>query len=55
MERFENLPKEEQQRICNKLHLQNVLDEVADLEYQAYYLHRNVDELEEELLNQIPI
>jgi len=54
-QKFENLSKEEQQQICDRLHLQNILNEVADLEYQAYYLHRNQDELEEELLNQIPI
>jgi hypothetical protein len=50
-QRFENLPEEEQQKIRDKIHLQNILEDVADLEYQAYYLNTTVDELEDSLLN----
>jgi hypothetical protein len=54
-QRFENLSEEQQQRIRDRIHLQSIVEEVVDLEYQAYYLHTTSDELEETLLNQIPI
>ena len=54
-QRFEDLTKEHQQRILDRIHLQRIVIDLVDLEYQAYYLKITPDQLEEDLLNQIPL
>ena len=54
-QRFEDLSEEQQQRIRERIHLQSIVENVVDLEYQSYYLKVTPDQLEEDLLNQIPL
>ncbi len=54
-QRFEDLSEEQQQRIRERIHLQSIVENVVDLEYQSYYVKVTPDQLEEDLLNQIPL
>lgn len=50
MRRWENLTAEEQKEICDEINLRNILKEIADLNYQAYFLKISKDELYDKLM-----
>jgi hypothetical protein len=50
---WENLSESERKAIVKQVSFQNYLDEVADLDYEAYYLKMGYFELQQKLLEGI--
>jgi len=48
--KWENLPKSEQDKIIKQIDMQIYIDDVVDLQYEAYHRKIKPEELEEQIL-----